>query len=66
VLIIRGTCIRVFAITQSLKKQRFSFYTEDDHVGKEIFLIENDVWKQTDRDYTPYSNILSAVWPTLR
>ncbi|XP_053398434.1 uncharacterized protein LOC128556766 [Mercenaria mercenaria] len=40
--------------------------TEDDHVGKDIFLDENDVWKQSDKDYTPYNNILSAVWPTLR
>ncbi|XP_060577218.1 uncharacterized protein LOC132734491 [Ruditapes philippinarum] len=40
--------------------------TEDKHLGKEIFLDENDVWKQSDRDYTPYSNMLSAVWPTFR
>jgi hypothetical protein len=55
-------------MTQSLKtkKAKFFIFTEDDHVGKEIFLIENDVWKQPDRDYTPYCNILSAVWPTLR
>ncbi|XP_060604506.1 uncharacterized protein LOC132757271 [Ruditapes philippinarum] len=40
--------------------------TENKHIGKEIFLDENDIWKQSDIDYTPYSNMLSAVWPTLR
>ncbi|XP_060578984.1 uncharacterized protein LOC132735961, partial [Ruditapes philippinarum] len=39
--------------------------TENKHIGKEIFLDENDIWKQSDIDYTPYSNMLSAVWPTL-
>jgi hypothetical protein len=41
-------------------------FTENKHIGKEIFLDENDIWKQSDIDYTPYSNMLSAVWPTLR
>ncbi|XP_053400999.1 uncharacterized protein LOC128557566 [Mercenaria mercenaria] len=40
--------------------------TENNHVGKDIFLEENDIWKESDKDYTPYYNILSAVWPTLR
>ncbi|XP_069133969.1 uncharacterized protein [Argopecten irradians] len=34
--------------------------------GEEIFLKLNDIWKKRDVDYTPYSNILSAVWPDLR
>ncbi|XP_053398947.1 uncharacterized protein LOC128556937 [Mercenaria mercenaria] len=40
--------------------------TENDHVGTDIFLEDNAIWKESDKDYTPYSNILSAVWPTLR
>ncbi|XP_053401015.1 uncharacterized protein LOC128557569 [Mercenaria mercenaria] len=40
--------------------------TENGHVGKDIFLEENDIWKESDKDYTPYYNILSAVWPTVR
>jgi hypothetical protein len=34
--------------------------------GRGIFLPENGIWNETDKQYTPYSNILSAVWPTLR
>ncbi|XP_060084880.1 uncharacterized protein LOC132564227 [Ylistrum balloti] len=34
--------------------------------GKEIFLQQNALWKHSDVDYTPYSNIISAVWPDLR
>ncbi|XP_053400998.1 uncharacterized protein LOC128557563 isoform X2 [Mercenaria mercenaria] len=40
--------------------------SENAHVGNEIFLEQNDVWKESDKDYTPYNNIISAVWPTLR
>lgn len=24
------------------------------------------MWTAPDRDYTPYKNVISAVWPTLR
>ncbi|CAC5390405.1 unnamed protein product [Mytilus coruscus] len=34
--------------------------------GKDIFLDQNVAWKDSDIDYTPYKNILSAVWPNLR
>lgn len=34
--------------------------------GRDIFLEQNAVWKESDIDYIPYINILSAVWPTLR
>ncbi|KAL3843250.1 hypothetical protein ACJMK2_021192 [Sinanodonta woodiana] len=34
--------------------------------GREIFLEENEDWRGGDVDYTPYQNILSAVWPKLR
>ncbi|XP_033751510.1 LOW QUALITY PROTEIN: uncharacterized protein LOC117335547 [Pecten maximus] len=34
--------------------------------GEEIFLQQNALWEISDVDYTPYSNILSAVWPDLR
>ncbi|XP_021356985.1 uncharacterized protein LOC110452658 [Mizuhopecten yessoensis] len=34
--------------------------------GKEIFLKENALWTFHDVDYTPYSNMISAVWPHLR
>ncbi|KAK3581570.1 hypothetical protein CHS0354_031918 [Potamilus streckersoni] len=27
---------------------------------------QNGIWAVQDQDYTPYKNILSAVWPTLR
>ncbi|XP_053390115.1 uncharacterized protein LOC123523221, partial [Mercenaria mercenaria] len=40
--------------------------SENAHVGNEIFLEQNDDWKESDKDYTPYNNIISAVWPTLR
>ncbi|KAK3581576.1 hypothetical protein CHS0354_031922 [Potamilus streckersoni] len=29
-------------------------------------LPQNGIWAVQDQDYTPYKNILSAVWPTLR
>ncbi|VDI13269.1 Hypothetical predicted protein, partial [Mytilus galloprovincialis] len=42
----------------------------DGHVregyGRDIFLEQNAVWKESDIDYIPYINILSAAWPTLR
>ena len=31
-----------------------------------IYLEENDRWKPADEEYTPYKNLISAVWPTLR
>ncbi|XP_060580924.1 uncharacterized protein LOC132737608 [Ruditapes philippinarum] len=40
--------------------------TEKAHIGKDIYLEENSIWETPDEDYTPYTNILSAVWPTLR
>lgn len=26
----------------------------------------NAVWGQEDRDYTPHTNVISAVWPSVR
>ncbi|XP_076085244.1 uncharacterized protein LOC143056054 isoform X2 [Mytilus galloprovincialis] len=37
-----------------------------DGYGKEIYLEENGRWNIEDVDYTPYKNILSAVWHSLR
>ncbi|XP_067684738.1 uncharacterized protein [Haliotis asinina] len=37
-----------------------------DDVGSPISLDQNDGWDTGDADYTPYRNVLSAVWPTLR
>ncbi|XP_064643194.1 uncharacterized protein LOC135497317 isoform X2 [Lineus longissimus] len=34
--------------------------------GLPIFKKQNDAWLIPDRDYTPYINILSATWPSLR
>ncbi|KAL3873929.1 hypothetical protein ACJMK2_037006, partial [Sinanodonta woodiana] len=34
--------------------------------GQVIQLQKNSDWLNVDRDYTPYTNIISAVWPTLR
>ncbi|KAL3841827.1 hypothetical protein ACJMK2_019926 [Sinanodonta woodiana] len=31
-----------------------------------ILLQQNEIWSFQDQDYTPYKNILSAVWPNLR
>ena len=36
------------------------------HDGQPISLKENDIWTDSDVDYTPYRNIISAVWPQLR
>ncbi|XP_046562881.1 uncharacterized protein LOC124271764 [Haliotis rubra] len=36
----------------------------NENVGQGITLDQNSHWN--DADYTPYKNILSAVWPTLR
>ncbi|CAC5370733.1 unnamed protein product [Mytilus coruscus] len=38
----------------------------NDGIGKPVFLEQNDLWTEADRDYTPYKNVISAVWPTLR
>jgi hypothetical protein len=27
---------------------------------------QNSHWEEDDKDYTPWTNILSATWPTLR
>ncbi|XP_071088930.1 uncharacterized protein [Haliotis cracherodii] len=35
-------------------------------IGYSISLDQNNYWEHDDADYTPYKNILSAVWPTLR
>ncbi|XP_076117799.1 uncharacterized protein LOC143085385 [Mytilus galloprovincialis] len=37
----------------------------DSH-GKMIYLEENAYWPEPDMDYTPYKNVISAAWPTLR
>jgi len=29
-------------------------------------LEENDIWSDKDVDYTSFTNVLAAVWPTLR
>lgn len=34
--------------------------------GKDIVLELNVTWNASDVDYTPYRNVLSAVWPNLR
>ncbi|KAK3589056.1 hypothetical protein CHS0354_008706 [Potamilus streckersoni] len=34
--------------------------------GQVIQLEKNSDWLNDDMDYTPYTNIISAVWPTLR
>ncbi|KAL3841826.1 hypothetical protein ACJMK2_019925 [Sinanodonta woodiana] len=31
-----------------------------------VLLLQNALWSLQDQDYTPYKNVLSAVWPTLR
>lgn len=36
------------------------------HSGKRIILQENSKWEQVDIDFSPFANIISAVWPTLR
>ncbi|CAG2233138.1 unnamed protein product [Mytilus edulis] len=35
-------------------------------IGKPVFLKQNALWPEADRDYTPYKNMISAVWPKLR
>ncbi|CAG2198378.1 unnamed protein product [Mytilus edulis] len=35
-------------------------------IGKTIYPDKDTSWTQIDVDYTPYKNVLSAVWPTLR
>ncbi|CAG2247188.1 unnamed protein product [Mytilus edulis] len=35
-------------------------------IGRPVFLEQNALWTEADRDYTPYKNVISAVWPTLR
>ncbi|XP_046345841.2 uncharacterized protein LOC124126446 [Haliotis rufescens] len=40
--------------------------TDDNGLTSGITLEENDVWQRVDLDYTPYKNMLSAVWPSLR
>ncbi|XP_076113983.1 uncharacterized protein LOC143082268 [Mytilus galloprovincialis] len=37
-----------------------------DGYGRDIYLEENGRWEETDVDYTPYKNIISATWPLLR
>ena len=34
--------------------------------GRAILLQLNEEWKSPDEDYTPFNNILSAVWSKLR
>jgi len=46
--------------------EKVKFICFADAVGKAIFLERNALWNTADVDYTPYSNIISAVWPTLR
>ncbi|KAK3100189.1 hypothetical protein FSP39_015958 [Pinctada imbricata] len=40
--------------------------TSEDGYGLPIVLEQNDIWHLADRDYTPYRNYISAVWPRLR
>ena len=40
--------------------------TFSDGIGKTIYLAKNDKWEYPDEDYTPYKNVISAVWPSLR
>ncbi|CAG2242538.1 unnamed protein product [Mytilus edulis] len=37
-----------------------------DGYGKEIQIEENEKWNKVDADYTPYNNILSSTWHSLR
>nr|XP_034301655.1 uncharacterized protein LOC105322112 [Crassostrea gigas] len=37
-----------------------------DGYGKPVFLRENEIWPEADKDYTPNMNYISAVWPQLR
>lgn len=37
-----------------------------DGYGKPVFLGENELWPEADKDYTPHMNYISAVWPQLR
>ena len=37
-----------------------------DYVGDSIVLEQNAEWPTPDADYTPYTNVISAVWPKLR
>lgn len=41
-------------------------YLFSDGIGKTVYLAKNDLWSVPDQDYTPYKNVISAVWPTLR
>ena len=34
--------------------------------GDPVVLGVNEDWAEDDMDYTPYTNIISAVWPKLR
>ena len=34
--------------------------------GEHVTLGFTDAWNKDDVDYTPYSNIISAVWPSVR
>ncbi|WAR05117.1 hypothetical protein MAR_020486 [Mya arenaria] len=41
--------------------------TQDGHdIGGETFLEQNHDWSEKDKDYTSFTNIISAVWPKLR
>ena len=35
-------------------------------MGLAVTLDVNERWTEDDKDYTPYTNILSAAWPELR
>jgi len=52
-----------------LNATRNYFHVADGRVrygfGRDIFLGLNEDWKAPDADYTPYKNVLSAVWPKL-
>ena len=34
--------------------------------GDPVVLGVNEDWAEEDMDYTPYTNVISAVWPKLR
>ncbi|XP_021364672.1 uncharacterized protein LOC110457646 [Mizuhopecten yessoensis] len=54
---------------QVLDAVGLQLYDEDgvqiENTGREIDLPVNSAWSEEDKDYTPYTNQLSAVWPRL-
>ena len=65
--LIKQTIPSIFqdVLNQVLNKQ---FISDGNHgnKGTNVHFESNTEWALPDVDYTPYTNILSAVWPTLR